>query len=126
MARLIVKAVPNETTGSDLVFNLQVYVSVSRADDGRPVTSLTKENFRISSSIGGVLDPKPSAVHERHWEPGDTELSGCYSLSISRGSAGEKWFKGEYYAFGIQVTVNERNVPVHFGQTVVSVLSQGT
>lgn len=126
MARLIVEAVSNETVGGDLVWHLQLYVSVSRADDGRPVTGLTLSNFRICSSVGLVLDPKLSLGSESRWEPGDSELSGCYRLSINRNAGGDKWAKGEYYAFGLQVIVNEGNVPTHFGQTVVSVLSQGT
>jgi hypothetical protein len=126
MARLIVEAVTNENTGSDSVGRLNLFVSVSRADDGTPVTGLTKDNFRISSSIGIVIDPAVSStVSEAKWEPGDSELSGCYRISILRGG-GDNWSKGELYAFGIQVRVNEGGSPVHFGQTAVSVTSLGT
>lgn len=126
MARLIVEAVTNESTGSDTVSHLLLFVSVSRADDGRPVTGLTKDNFRISSSIGLVIDPTlSSTLSEAKWEPGDSELSGCYRMSVLRGG-GEKWTKGQLYAFGLQVRVNEGGSPVHFGQTVVSVTSLGT
>jgi hypothetical protein len=126
MARLIVEAVSNETVSSDLVWHLQLYVSVSRADDGRPVTGLTQSNFRLCSSVGLVLDPKLSFGSESRWEPDDTELAGCYRLSINRNAEGAKWTEGEYYAFGLQVIVNEDKVPTHFGQTVISILSQGT
>lgn len=125
MARLIVEAVTNESTSSDTVSHLLLFVSVSRADDGTPVTGLTKDNFRISSSIGVVIDPSISSFSEAKWEPGDSELSGCYRLSILRGG-GQNWFKNELYAFGLQVRVNQGGSPVHFGQTAVSVTSLGT
>jgi len=126
MARLIVEAVTGEFKGTDVISVLKVFVSVSRADDGKPVTGLSASNFRIASSLGLVLDPTVGFVNERNWEPGDSEPSGCYSLEIKRPSSEGKWGEGEYYAFGIQVRTLRNETPLDFGQTVVSVESFGT
>lgn len=141
MARLIVSAVSNESHSVDVVGRLLVFVSVSRASDGQPVTGLGLDNFRIASSLGSVLDPRLALVSEVEWEPASQEPSGCYRLSIERGrlAAGESelsgaWLKGESYAFGIQVRVFETHlidgqsveVPVDWGQVVLRVSSLGT
>jgi hypothetical protein len=133
MARLLVEAVGNEARSVDVVADILVYVSVSKADTGEPVTGLVKENFRICSSIGLAIDPAVSLVSESKWEPDD--LAGCYSLWIYRGQGGQ-WAKGEFYAFGIQVNWRQKKrvkrngkthteAILHQGQTVVSVESQG-
>ncbi|MFZ4507744.1 MAG: hypothetical protein ACOYON_08640 [Fimbriimonas sp.] len=124
MARLIVEAVSGETTGSDVVYTLVAYVSVSRADTGESVTGLTKANFRICSSIGLVMDPKVIQAYERKWEPEDNELSGVYAIHILRDLGtpfGDNWTKGQNYGFGIQVRNGE-----DIGQTVISLESLGT
>lgn len=141
MARLIVFAVSNESHSVDVEGRLLVFVSVSRASDGQPVTGLGLDNFRIASSLGSVLDPRLAVVSEVEWEPGSQEPSGCYRLSIERGrtSMGKsepsgQWMKGEWYAFGIQVRVFEMHsidgqsveVPVDWGQVVLQVGSLGT
>jgi len=136
MTRLIVEAVANEARSVDVVGDILVYVSVSNADTGEPVTGLLKENFRICSSIGLAIDPVVSLVSESKWEPDDVDSAGCYSLWIYRGQ-GDKWTKGEFYAFGIQASWFEKKkvkkngkthteAILHQGQTVVSVESRGT
>jgi len=143
MGGLIVEAVSNEAETSDVVGDLLLFVSVSQAADGGPVTGLTKENFRITSSIGIVLDPFIGLVSETNWEPDalKKEPSGCYSIWIGRGfaekTAWPEWVKGELYAFGIQVRTFKRTEPpkheapmgppkvIDKGQTVISVKSLG-
>ena len=145
MARLIVEAVTDEAHGGDVVGDVLVFVSVSLESDGKPVTGLKVENFRVASSIGSVINPVVTLVAEMNWEPDKQykEPSGCYSVWITRGKAGPSdsphWTKGELYAFGIQVMRFEKQfvpgpkgkkphwveVPVDFGQTVVSVESLG-
>ncbi|HAB15429.1 MAG TPA: hypothetical protein DCE44_03155 [Verrucomicrobiales bacterium] len=118
-----------------------VFVSVSRASDGQPVTGLGLDNFRIASSAGSILDPKPVLVSEVEWEPATGEPAGCYRLSIERGhSVTDKpgdvsqWSKGETYSFGVQVRIFETHqidgrpvqVPVDWGQVVLAIESLGT
>ncbi len=141
MACLLVAAVSNESHAVDAMGRLLLFVSVSRMTDGQPVTGLGLDNFRIASSVGSVLDPKPVAVAEVEWEPGTGELSGCYRISVDRGRSeydpsgqAPAWIPGESYAFGLQVRVFETHnldeqlveVPVDFGQTVVQLISLGT
>ena len=132
MARLIVEAVSREYTSFDTVWHLMLFVSVSRADDGSSVTGLKQDNFRICSSVGLVLDMKLHGGSEATWEPADTEPAGCYSLSITRkyetgGPPILEWVKGEFYPFGIQVRVRDRETKeTHMGQTVVRIESLGT
>ncbi len=140
MALLIVSAVSNESATVDVLGRLLVFVSVSRGSDGAPVTGLGRDNFRIASSLGGVMDPKPVLVSEVEWEPGTGEPSGCYRLAIERGASavdapGQQglWIKGESYAFGVQVRVFETHqidgrpvqVPVDLGQVALRVKSLG-
>ena len=141
MACLLVAAVSNESHAVDAMGRLLLFVSVSRMTDGQPVTGLGLDNFRIASSVGSVLDPKPVAVAEVEWEPGTGEPSGCYRISLDRGRSeydrsgqAPAWIPGEFYAFGLQVRVFETHnldgqlveVPVDFGQTVVQLISLGT
>lgn len=129
MARLIVNAVAAEVVGSDVVGDVVIYVSVSRADDGSPVTGLTKDNFRLASSVGFAIDTVVSQVNESKWEPEDKEPSGCYELWIARTDKAnlvQKWSKGEYYQFGVQVRTFKITSVVDCGQTVVNVQSLGT
>ncbi|MEZ4415785.1 MAG: hypothetical protein R3E10_08515 [Gemmatimonadota bacterium] len=125
MARLIVSAVSRESTG-DSWHRLLLYASVSRADDGSPVTGLTKANFRITSNISLVVDPAVWSVHETMWEPGDAIPSGCYLLDIGRT---EGWGAGHNYTFGIQVRTFDGSgrgaQVVDQGQAAVSVISTG-
>ena len=72
MARLVVNAVTAEWGIGDNWDTVNVGVSVSRHDDGAPVTGLTTGNFRIAAITGGThYDPVPGSVFEAKWEPGD-------------------------------------------------------
>lgn len=125
MARLLVSAVTRESTG-DSWHRLLIYVSVSRADDGSPVTGLDQSNFRVTSNLSLVIDPTVAAVHETNWEPSDTEPSGCYSIDIGRP---EGWGPGQNYTFGVQARTFNKGGPragvLDQGQTAVSVISTG-
>ena len=103
MARLIVEACSCEPIlghGPGTVF---VGVSVSRADDGKGVTGLKAENFRVSAphELTGFFEPyKVGEVHEWKWEPSDVEV-GCYIVHINKVS-GFDLREAEHYVFGIQ------------------------
>lgn len=134
MARLIVEAVSNESRDGTLGL-LKVCVSVSRADDGQPVTGLKANNFRITN-IGLDSENPPNQegadyqvlVAERTWDPGDTEPSGVYDLVVNRNfggwAVGRGFKNGEILSFGIQVRQPQRGGDFSgFGQTVVSLTS---
>lgn len=130
MARLIVDAVSGESKFGDLVLQLKLFVSVSRADDGASVTGLTTNNFRICSPIGGGFEMKLLSGYEAQWEPTDVEPAGCYALSITyrweKGGLPIEWHKGEFYPFGIQARVDDREGErAHTGQTVLRIESLG-
>jgi hypothetical protein len=135
MARLIVNAVSNETRSSDLVNHLVLYVSVSHAKDGKPVTGLSDANFRVASSVGSVIQAVVQGAYEGRWEPDDQEPAGCYRLSVFRDPTSPfgSWRQGEFYAFGVQVRTfrevgkgrRKHRVPADHGQTVVAVESFG-
>ena len=126
MARLVVSAVTRESEKSDSWHRLLMYVSVSRAEDGSPVTGLEKRNFRITSNISLVVDPEVWSVHETEWEPGDTEPSGCYTIDIGRKDG---WGPDQTYTFGVQARTfdgKDRGADVvDMGQTAVSIVSLG-
>ena len=126
MARLLVEAVPDESK-SEQTPHLEIFVSVSRVDNGMSVTGLTKENFRVSYSRGAGFDPFLSEVTEMKWEPNDNAASGCYVLRLRAGE-GHAWEIGKYYSFGIRAFIPEpsdgpipqRKPPKDAGQTVVN------
>ena len=131
MARITVEAVSRESKGSDSVWELELFVSASWAEDGSPVTGLEAKNFRFASSVGLVRDIDVASVHETEWEPGDTRPAGCYSVSLRQRNEGSttpvNFVKGEFYMFGLQVRLPDREEKVmHQGQTVVRVQSLGT
>ncbi len=132
MSRLIVEAVSKEVKSIDVVWHIEIYVSVSLADTGKPVTGLSKSNFRVCSFTGKILEMNLHGAYESEWETQDTEPAGCYAISITRkqekeGSSLEKWTKGEFYAFGIQARVRDKKTKkTNMGQTVVNVESLGT
>jgi hypothetical protein len=66
MARLIVEARTAEWTSGDVVYTLLLGVSVSRADNGSPVTGLKDKNFRISPDV----------------DRGDMGIYGAYELGM--------------------------------------------
>jgi hypothetical protein len=135
MARLVVNAVTGEFGSggelgeADIAFTVNVGVSVSRHDDGAPVTGLTTVNFRIAdlTTWGSIFDPVPSLMEEAKWEPGDVTASGCCYLHI-KNMGGEKFNRGQRYVFGIQVRTFKRQDPnsvVDQGQTIVELISTG-
>lgn len=135
MNRLIVEAVSNEYVQDADLKGLWLFVSVSRASDGTPVTGLKLDNFYICSPLGPALDMSLEQVgSEAKWEPFDEELAGCYSLSIAynwgTGTGSDSsadWVKGEFYPFGIQVRVpNQKAGIMQMGQTVFRIESLGS
>ena len=131
MARLIVEAVSREYKSADAAWRLTLFVSVSRADDGAPVTGLALSAFRICSPLGELLDLELLEGREACWEPDDTEPAGCYALDVRRkweggGTPVQPWTKGEFYSFGIQVRRHdEASGTTDRGQTVIRVESLG-
>ena len=127
MARLLVEARTAESTSGDAVFRLALGVSVSRVDDGKPVTGLTAENFRLASHIGLVKDFKVTSADEWEWEPGDVEPAGCYALDVMI-TPTEKFSRGARYVFGLQARTFSDDQPPHVldrGQTIVELVSLG-
>ena len=132
MARLLVEAISKESKSSgDIVYKLELYVSVSWADTGEPVTGLTSDNFKVCYPYGLAYELFVHGGYESKWEPEDNKLAGCYALEIGAKKAlGEpgikKWTEGEFYSFGIQARLPDRaNKQVHYGQTVVRIQSLG-
>ena len=126
MARLLVEAVPDESK-SEATPHLEIFVSVSRVDDGMAVTGLTKDNFRIAFSRGAGFDPTLDEVTEMKWEPQDNVASGCYVLRL-KADTGHPWELRKFFALGIRAFIPEpsdgpipqRKPPKDAGQTVVS------
>jgi hypothetical protein len=124
---------------------LLVGMSVSRANNGAPVTGLGVENFRIASQIGRPSDFAVEQVTEWSSEPADKGPSGCYQLSIGWNptadlvvlagqphnppARGRPFVPGWRYVLGIQVRTFDQHLPpraVDRGQTIVEVVSTGT
>ncbi len=148
MARLLVEACTAEATSgvADVPREVLVGVSVSRADDGTPVTGLAVENFRVAAQLGALYGDAPDfavdQVTEWQWEPGDVEKSGCYELQIGweplriqfigqppPPPSGWPFPAGWRFVLGIQVrTFDSRTPPrvVDQGQTIVELTSTGT
>jgi hypothetical protein len=129
MSRLIVEAVSGESKFIDIVFQLELFVSVSDAQTGAPVSGLMLDSFRLCAPSGALFDTIIAAGTEAAWNgvPGDS--SGCYSLSVSismeNGQNKLEWVEGEYYPFGIQVQFTDDNNNTHMGQSVVRIQSLG-
>ena len=127
MARLNVEACSAEWTAGDVVYTLLVGVSVSRADDGAPVTGLKTENFRVASQLGNGEDFKVGAVYEWQWEPVDVEPAGCYQVKIIM-TPTAKFSQGARYTFGLQArTFGKGRSPqiIDQGQTIFELISMG-
>lgn len=129
MTRLIVEAVSGETRFVDLRSRLELFVSVSHARNGAPVTGLRTQDFRFCSPAGTVFGLTLERGPEAQWE-GTSEPAGCYSLSVAFKPEGgrrpaREWVEGEFYPFGIQVRYQDSAGVVHLGQTVVRVQSLG-
>jgi hypothetical protein len=131
MARLIVAAQTYEPAvpfGGELQW-LYLGVSVSRADDGTPVTGLAAENFRVASDIGVAKDVAVQ-VGEWQWQPDDREPSGCYNLKIPM--TGKKGFTRDgRFIFCIQVRTFRIASPglgipavEDQGQTIIELISR--
>jgi hypothetical protein len=129
MSRLIVAAVSGESKFIDIVCRLELFVSVSDADTGAPISGLLPDHFRLCSPSGKLYDAVISAGVEAAWDRTNADGAGCYSLSISISKDGGKgkleWLEGEHYAFGIQVRFTDEHNKIHLGQTVVRVQSLG-
>jgi hypothetical protein len=127
MARLLVEAVTGEWSSGDVWHLLLVDVSVSRADNGSPVTGLVANNFRVASFSGPLKDFKVASVGEWKWETGDVEPAGCYELDLQLSPA-EAFEEGGSYKFGIQVRTFDNHRPpnvIDQGQTIIELISRG-
>jgi len=120
MPRLIVTLASGESATGDTLNELSLFASVSRATNGKPVAGLTSANFRVAA-----LDDLTISAGELKWQPGNTESSGCYSLSIAH-TPSSPFIKGEFYQIGVQVRTFKGKKAVDFGQAVISVQSLGT
>jgi hypothetical protein len=129
MSRLLVTAVSGESKFLDIVFHLELFVSVVDSDTGAPVSGLQTDHFRLCSPAGTVYGSVISSCTEASWNPLNGEGSGCYSFSIAVSKDGEKqkleWMEGEYYTFGIQARYTDERSVTHMGQTIVRVQSLG-
>ncbi len=145
MARLLLEARTAEWTVGDVARELLVGVSVSRTNDGTPVTGLGSANFRLAAQLGDLSDFAIDRVVEWKWEPDDVEQAGCYQLSIGwrpladaiklrnppptpPPPSGSPLFRGWRYVFGIQARTFDNHTPprvVDQGQTIVDVISTG-
>jgi hypothetical protein len=128
MSRLIVEAVSGESKFTDIVFNLELFVTVSDAVAGAPISGLQADHFRLCTPSGKVFDTAISSVSEALWSKSQ-EHAGCYALGITiakdTGKQKLEWIEGEFYPFGIQVRYTDEQNEVHAGQTVVRVQSLG-
>ena len=129
MSRLIIEAVSGESKFTDVVFHLELFVSVSDAKSGVPVTGLKADHFCLCTPVGKLFDIQVSALAEANWNGQQGEGSGCYSLSVSISKDGGRqkleWLEGEYYTFGIQVRFADDHDDLYLGQTVVRLQSLG-
>ncbi len=139
MARLVVEACSAEwRRGPDIIGRLLIGVSVSRANDGSPVTGLGTGNFRLAAQFGGGADFAVAQVGEWRWEPDKVDPAGCYLLRIGlrldffdqdpRPATGDSFTPGEQYTLGIQARTFDNHHPprvVDQGQTIVRVISLG-
>jgi len=129
MSRLVITAVSGESKFLDIVFHLELFVSVIDSETGAPVTGLAADHFRLCSPVGMVYGSVISACTESTWNPANTEAAGCYTLNIAVSKDVEKqkleWMEGEFYTFGIQARYTDDRQATHLGQTVVRVQSLG-
>jgi hypothetical protein len=129
MSRLAIQAVSGESKFVDIVFHLELFVSVSFADSGLPVSGLQAQHFQLCAPSGKVFDTTIATCTETQWGNHSGEGAGCYELgiTIAKGAGHENlaWLEGEYYPFGIQARFSDDSNHVHTGQTVVRVQSLG-
>jgi hypothetical protein len=122
MARLAVEAISAERSNDSVPQTLRVFVSVSIADTGEPVTGLDQENFRVTYLPNAEAGPVKSVV-ELMWT-NTQDWCGCYLLFLHGG------IKHLVYRVGLQVLVftpPQGGVttpkPTHQGQTVFEIKS---
>jgi hypothetical protein len=134
VARLIVEALNADLlSGPGETILLFFCVSVSRADDGTPVTGLHERNFRVASWTGPYTDYQVEMwKDEWQWEPYDKEPSGCYMLLVRITTPDrplDRFQEGLHYFFAIQartysfnkVLGGELPVIADHGQTILNV-----
>jgi len=130
MARLVIDAVSGESKFVDIARHLELFVCVSDALTGVPISGLQPKHFRLCSPAGKVFGTKVEACTETTWEKGGNDSTGCYALSVvvtQEGSSKQlEWLEGEFYPFGIQVRFSDDTKEVHMGLTVVRIQSLGT
>lgn len=128
MARLKVEAVSGESKFVDIVCHLELFVCVSDAATGAPISGLQPKHFRLCSPTGKIFDTHVDTCEESRWETASADASGCYALSIvvkKEGGTPMEWLEGEFYPFGVQVRYSDDSKVIHMGQTVVRVQSLG-
>lgn len=110
MGRLVVDVADGEISGSSLWAQNTlpaIAVSVSRADDGAPVTRLKDANFRVTLFLSGMFRDVTCWVtdeDEGRFEPDDILRSGMYQLRLEWKS-GQALAATTWYFVGVQVRV---------------------
>jgi hypothetical protein len=129
MGRLIVEAVSAESRFVDVAGRLVLFVSVSREEDGAPVSGLKLQHFRVAAPAGSVYGVRLESVEEVKWESQPPEPAGCYSLGIAfqgdaKASERREWIEGEFYTFAVQARFSAGGNQ-SAGQAVVRIESLG-
>jgi hypothetical protein len=128
MSRLIIEAVSGESKFTDIVFQLELFVSVSDATTGLSVSGLQPEHFRLCAPVGKLFDVRIVSLDESSFDA-PNEGSGCYLLGVSISKDGGRqkleWIENEYYPFGIQVRFTDDQDRLYLGQSVVRIQSLG-
>src|SRR5262245_16942720 len=113
MSRLVIEAVSSESKFTDVVFQLELFVSVSDAVTGGPISGLGPDHFRVCAPSGKIFDTVISGCEEAAWGRSSGEPSGCYVLSIGISKEGTQekveWTEGEFYPFGVQVRYTDEH-----------------
>jgi hypothetical protein len=126
MAKLQVEACNVRNVSGVFGNSLIIGISVSRADNGGPVTGLGKSNFRIADSIQQAPTDRVYtivSVQEWTWQPKEKEPAGCYSIEIENLDK-QDFGDSHRYVFGVQVRTFTNGPagpprPTDFGQTLV-------
>lgn len=129
MSRLIIEAVSAEPKTQNVSVagflpQLHLLVSVSRAEDGAPVSGFKKGHFQIGQpnpALAGTISV--ASVTELPYTTGLAAGSGFYRLQLQRkkGKTTLSFKDNEPYAFGLRV----RDVKASLqGQTVVRLTSR--
>jgi hypothetical protein len=129
MARLMVEAVSGESKFVDVAHRLELFVCVTDALTGMPISGLQPKHFRLCAPPGKVFGSEVDTCTETVWNKANSDPTGCYALSVVvTKESGDplQWLEGEFYPFGIQVRFSDDTKEIHMGQTVVRVQSLGT